>query len=158
MKVFEFQTEVWLQSKVVPYSKPLRVCWAACLEDILFMRCKVGFALSLHKSKNSIRKPVLLNIYLIILLVIYWKHYIFCMLIGCKMGSREGSGMNTGCHGLAFCLWEIFEYLPVDIYYHRCAKYILFASGTSKLLCPLFRDKPKSYKVLRHWGQVCICL
>lgn len=33
MKVFEFQTEVWLTSKVVSYSKPLHVCWAACLDD-----------------------------------------------------------------------------------------------------------------------------
>lgn len=120
---------------------------------ILFMKCKLGFAFSLHKSKNSIRKSVLLNIYLIILMVICWEHCLFFILIGCKGGSRAGSGMNTGCHGVAFCLWEIFEYLPVGICYHRCcAKYIFFASGTS--LCLLFRDK--RYKVLRHWGQVCV--
>lgn len=105
---------------------------------ILFVKCKLGFALSLHKSKNSIRKSVLLHIYLIILMVICWEHCLFCVLIGCKGGSREGSRVNIGCHGVAFCLWEIFEYLPVDICYHSCAKYILLASGTNKLLCLFF--------------------
>lgn len=77
-------------------------------------------------------------------MIICREHCVFCILIGCKGESREGSGMNTGCHGVAFCLWEILDYLPVGISYHRCcAKYIFFASGTNKLLCLLFQDKPK---------------
>lgn len=48
-------------------------------------------------------------------MIICWEHCVFYILIGCKGESREGSGMNTGCHGVAFCLWEILDYLPVGV-------------------------------------------